>query len=165
MDVVSTHPSKEFPLSISVFPLFELPVLAIDENSDNSHPSRLCEVSHTVVDIKVDYLVAYPSTDSYQLVVHHARGVLLRGLLIIPILKETLHISQREVAGYEHGWHDNHWVKRHRKLICLTAAVPLEDGLEEVQALLGSEDLHIKVDLLCNGTSMLNSLLSAQKSN
>ena len=165
MDVVSTHSCKELSLSISILPLLELPVLAVDENSDYSRPSRLRKVSHTVVDIEVDYLVAYASSESDQLAWVLKVRALLRGLLIIPILKESLHISQREIAGDEHGWHDYHWMKCHRKLICLPAAVTLEDGLEEVQALLRSEDLHIKVDFLGNGTSMLYSLLSAQKSN
>ena len=100
MNVVSTDSSEQFSLCVPIFPLFELPLLPVDEDSDDSRPSTLREVGHTVIDIELDHFVANPSTDSDHLTGHQTRlsGLSDRLFLIVAIFKERLDVGQGQVA-------------------------------------------------------------------
>ena len=96
VNVVPAHSSEEFSLSVTILPLFELPVLSIDEDSNDTRPSALGKVGHTVIDIELNHFVADSTTDSDHLAGHEAG---LGGLgnwlfLIVTIFEEALDIGQ-----------------------------------------------------------------------
>ena len=61
--VEGSNPCKQFPLLGATFPVLELPLVAIDEVSDHSAPSRLCKVLDIVIDLKNDLFVTNFSFD------------------------------------------------------------------------------------------------------
>ena len=67
VDVVASHSRKQFSFSVIVLPLFELPVLSIYEDSNDTAPSRLCEIGYAIVHIELDYLVPNSTTDRNHL--------------------------------------------------------------------------------------------------
>ena len=114
--VVRSDTGEELSLLVAIFPIFELPVLSIDEDSNNPLPARISEVGYTVVDIEGDVLVANPFCDMHKL---RTLGIHLHVcawlaevvvLLVESFFKETLHISEGQVPLSKHGGHDNHWV-------------------------------------------------------
>ena len=61
--VEGSNPCKQFPLFGATFPVLKLPLVAIDEDSDHSAPSRLCKVLDIVIDLKNDLFVTNFSFD------------------------------------------------------------------------------------------------------
>ena len=54
VNVVASDASKEFSLLLPIFPLSELPILSVDEDSHDALPARLREVRHAIINIKSD---------------------------------------------------------------------------------------------------------------
>ena len=67
VDVVAANPRKQLPLHVFILPLLELPVLAINKDCDDSSPSGLCEIGHTVIYVELNDLVPNTTANSDHL--------------------------------------------------------------------------------------------------
>ena len=65
--VVASHSCKQLSFLVAILPIFELPVLTIDKDSDNTLPAWFCEVSNTVIHIECDVFIVDSSCDLHDL--------------------------------------------------------------------------------------------------
>lgn len=82
------------------------------------------------------------------------------GVFVIDaIFQEGLNVGEGEVTRDEHAWHNDHRVRHLRVELVYCFVLDVKDGLQEVQALLGAEDLHVEIYVLGDCATLLNSLL------
>lgn len=126
-DVEAADTTKELSFLVFALPFSELPVLTVDEDSDDSGPARLREISHTIVDIEGDHSIANSAIDSDKLwkYIVLVDFICVRIFLIMSIFKEALDIGERYVSGHKHGRYYNDRMRSYAEVVCLLALIAL----------------------------------------
>lgn len=87
-EVVSSYSGEKLPLVRIILPVFELPVVSIYKDSNDSLPSSVSETCNTVVDIKSDF-----ASINYSGYVGVNLSVLGCNIFINSSFKEFLYVS------------------------------------------------------------------------
>ena len=121
-NVVATYAGEELSLALLILPLFELPVLAVDKDSDDARPPRVSEVRYAIVHIKGDCTISDTTSDSHHLRWHASNssglGLCVRVLDVMTILQEALYVRKRHITRCKHGWNDDNWVGTNTEIVC-----------------------------------------------
>ena len=138
--------------------------MSVNEDGDDSLPTSLSEVGHTVINVELDDLVANPTTDRDHLTRHVAGLSSLHRwfFLIVAILQKALDVGKGKIACGKHTGNDYHRVRLITKLVVsgISMLVALGDSLKEIKALLRPHYLHIQIDFFCDGPSLFDSRLN-----
>lgn len=119
--VEGSNSCKQFPLLGAALPIFELPLMAIDEYSNNSAPSCFCKVLNIVIDLENHLFVpnfSFHFDNHVACCVVHNWWICFLVFCVDSLFEELLHVWNWHISWGQKGRYNNNWSRFDRKLSC-----------------------------------------------